>query len=243
MLRDTIEAERAERDQDADCARVDAAIESAKKDIATLESRQLDPEDMRIKWSAIRDQTIFVIRDVRRNIVKRAKEAKETKRSMIERLLQDEGDVRVIREFSAQLQEVSTKALLDYLRYLIQVDDFARIQSARMSFAARVDHQRYASSFDRMLAEYVLAKCGDLGERLVRICRSAEKTDAAVADLFYAHGTTNGSSASTSLRLTQLEAPMVDALEIDAATGHSSCERPKTVLALPSPGSLAEIGS
>src|SRR5271165_6803739 len=77
MLRDAIEAERAEREQDADCARIDAAIELAKKDIRALKSRQLDPEEMREKWSAIRDQTIFVIRDVRRNIVKRASEAKE----------------------------------------------------------------------------------------------------------------------------------------------------------------------
>jgi hypothetical protein len=43
MLRDAIEAERAERDQDADCARIDAAIELAKKNIAALESRELDP--------------------------------------------------------------------------------------------------------------------------------------------------------------------------------------------------------
>src|SRR5262249_54979976 len=72
MLRDAIEAERAECDQDADCARINAAIELAKKDFAALGNRELDPEDRQKQWAAIRDQAIFVIRDVRRNIVRRA---------------------------------------------------------------------------------------------------------------------------------------------------------------------------
>lgn len=211
MLRDAIEAERAERDQDADCARIDAAIGLAKQDIAFLQGRQLDPDEMREKWSAIRDRTIFVIRDVRRNIVKRANEAKETERWMIEQLLREESNGGVIREFSAELQEVPTKALLDYLRYLIQIDDLARIQSVRVAFAARVDRQRYDASFDRMLAQFALEKYGDLGKRLVRICRWAEKTDAAVAALFCALGTINRSCAPTSQRQAYLEAPMIDA--------------------------------
>ena len=41
MVKDVIEAERAERDQDADCARIDAAINLAEQDIAALESRQI----------------------------------------------------------------------------------------------------------------------------------------------------------------------------------------------------------
>jgi hypothetical protein len=198
MLRDAIEAERAERDQDADCARIDAAIELAKKDIAALESRELDPADRQKQWVEIRDQTILVIRDVHRNIVRRADQAKETTRWMIDRLWRDDGDARVIREFSVQLQEVPTRALLDYLRYLIQVDDLTRIQSVRTVFVLRVDHQRHRASFERMLAQFALAKCGDLGERLVRICRSAEKTDAIVADLFCASRISNGSHASIS---------------------------------------------
>ena len=47
MLRDAIEAERAECDQDADCARINVAIELAKKDFAALENRELDPEDIK----------------------------------------------------------------------------------------------------------------------------------------------------------------------------------------------------
>jgi hypothetical protein len=224
MLRDAIEAERAERDQDADCARINAAIELAKKDIAALEKRELDPEDREKQWAAIRDQTMFVIRDVRHNIVRRASQAKETTRWMIDRLWCDDDDVRVIREFLAQLQEVPTRALLDYLRYLIQVEDLARIQSVRAVFVARVDHQRYRASFEEMLAQFALTKCGDLGERLTRICRSAEKTDAIVADLFCASRRSNGLHSSIKQRLPQLEAPMIDDLDIDAAAGHAICE-------------------
>jgi hypothetical protein len=121
-------------------------FELAKKDIAALESRVLNPADRQKQWVEIRDRTIFVIRDVHRNIVRRANQAKETTRWMIDRLWRDDGDVRVIPEFSVQLQEVPTRALLDYLRYLIQVDDLTRIQSVRAVFMARVDHQRHRAS-------------------------------------------------------------------------------------------------
>ena len=50
MLKRAVEAERAERDQDADCARIDAAIALAEKDIAALEDRQLAPEEIRKQW-------------------------------------------------------------------------------------------------------------------------------------------------------------------------------------------------
>ena len=99
MLRDAIEAERAECDQDADCARINAAIELAEKNIAALQKRGLDPEDREKQWAAIRDQTMFVVRDVRHNIVRRANQAKETTRWMIDRLWGDHDDVRIIREF------------------------------------------------------------------------------------------------------------------------------------------------
>jgi hypothetical protein len=224
-----VEAERAERDQDANCARIDAAIGLAEQDIAALRGRQLDQDEIRKEWSAIRDRTILAIRDVRRNIVKRANEAKETETWMIEKLLRKESDGRVLREFSATLQEVPTKELLDYLRYLIQIGDLARIQSVRVVFAARDDHQRFDVTFDRMLSQFALAECGDLGERLARICRSAEKADARVAGLFCAHGATNRSRAPTSQRLAQVEAPMINAPDIDAVRSDASCEElPKT---------------
>jgi hypothetical protein len=189
--------------------------------LVPLEGQHLDPHEIRREWSAIRDRTILAVRDVRRNIVKRANEAKETETSMIEKLLRQESDGRVLREFSATLQEVPTRGLLDYLRYLIQIGDSARIQSVCGVFAGREDCQRYKVAFDRMLSQFALAECGVLGGRIARICRSAEKADARVANLFYthdAHGATNRSGRPTSQRLAQIEAPMINALDIDAAS-------------------------
>src|SRR5262245_28789755 len=78
MFKGAIEVERAERDQDADCARIDAAIQLAEQDITALQSRQLDSDKARKEWFAIRDRTILTVRDVRRNMIRRANEAKET---------------------------------------------------------------------------------------------------------------------------------------------------------------------
>ena len=187
MLKDVIEVERAERDQDADCARIDAAVRLAEQNIAALEGRQLDADEMRKKWSAIRDRTILIIRDVRHNIVRRANEAKETEKWMIEKLLREKIDGRDLREFSAGLQEVPTKGLLDYLHYLIEVDDLARIQCVRVVFAARHDRQQYNVAFDKMLAQFTFAPCEELRARLARIRHSAGQVDASVAALFCAH--------------------------------------------------------
>jgi hypothetical protein len=191
MLKDIIEVERAERDQDADCARIDAAIHLAEQDIAALESRQLDPDEKRKGWFAVRDRTILAIRDVRRNIIKRANEAKETEIGMIEKFFRERSDHNPLHEFSVTLQDIPTKGLLDYLRYLIRVGDPARVQCIRVVFEARVDHHRYNVTFDKMLAQFAFAGSGDLEERLARICRSAEKADARVAGLFAAYGSTN----------------------------------------------------
>ena len=57
MLKNAIEAERAERDQEADCARIDAAIVVSEQDITALEDQQLDQLEMQKRWSAIRDRT------------------------------------------------------------------------------------------------------------------------------------------------------------------------------------------
>jgi len=70
-----------------------------------------------------RDRTILAIRDVRNNIVKRANEAKATEQWMIEKLMREGSDERVLREFSITLKEVPTKELVDYLRYLVHIGD------------------------------------------------------------------------------------------------------------------------
>ena len=198
MLKNIIDAE---RDQDADCARIDAAIHLAERDIATLESRQLDSDEARKGWFAIRDRTILAIRDVRRNVIKRANEAKETERWMIEKFFRERANGNPLHEFSVTLQDIPTKGLLDYLCYLIRVGDPARVQCVRVAFKARLDHHRYYVTFDRMLAGFAFAESGDMRERLARICRSAEKADARVVDLFAAYGSAKRLRALTSQQL------------------------------------------
>ena len=215
MFKSASEVERAERDQSADCARIDAALDSAKNNIAALESQQHGPDEIRKEGSAIRDRTILGIRDVRHNVVKRAAVAKETEIWMVVKFLREVCDGRVLREFTADLKEVPTKNLPDYLRYLIQIGDVARIQSLGAIFATRNDRQPYSATFGKMLTEFTLAQSGSMGERIPRIYLLAEKADARVVDIFYARGRTR-LCAPDSPPL--LEGPMIGALGIDAVT-------------------------
>jgi hypothetical protein len=130
MLRDIIETE---RQQDADCARIEAAIRLAEGRIAALQVRLLDEAEKRERWHTIRDQTILAVRDVRHNVIKRAIEAKDSKRRL---------DVVHERGRGA----TSTGSLPEELTQLA-VDG-----------------------------------------RLARICRSAERADERIAELFFNHG-------------------------------------------------------
>jgi hypothetical protein len=193
VLKDFIQVE---RDQDADCTRIDAAVRLAEQDIDLLKSRQLDPDEMHTKWSAIRDQTILAVREVRRKIVNRADEAKETHKEMIEAFFREreayprDGKIPSLPEYSGILQEIPTRGLLDHLRYLIRIGDFVRAQSVRAAFEARGDRCRYVPAFEKILAQFAFAESGGLDERLARICHSADQVDAKITDLFCRHITT-----------------------------------------------------
>src|ERR1700730_13557309 len=121
MFKDADEVEQAERDQDADCARIDGAIDTAQKAIAAIEASQPYPDERREQLSAIRDRTILAIRNVRHNIMKRANKAQQTERWMVQKWLREVNDDRILSEFTADLQKVPTQGF-DYLGYLIRVD-------------------------------------------------------------------------------------------------------------------------
>ena len=86
MVKNFIEAE---RDQDADCARIEAAVRLAEREIAFLAERPLDPAEKREKWCTIRDRTILAVRDVRHNVVRRATEARDIKKQLTDTLLRE----------------------------------------------------------------------------------------------------------------------------------------------------------
>ncbi len=215
MFRDAAEVERAERDQDADTARIAVAVDTAQRAAAALPIRQADPDETRKEWSAIRDRTILAVRDVRHNVIKRAKLAKDTERWMVEKWLREINDGRILREFTADLERVPTAGLLDYLRYLIGFADIARIQSINAVFAARADKQPYEAVFDRMLGQFTLSRCGPLGARIARIYELAELVDVKIFNLFSAHCTSGRPSVPASPSLPRIEGPSIRATDVD----------------------------
>lgn len=217
MFRDAAEVERAERDQEADGARIAAAVDTAQKAIAALAARPLGPGAARKEWAGIRDRTVLGVRDVRHNVIKRAKLARETERWMVKKWLREINDGRILREFTAELQQVSTAGLLDYLRYLIGFSDIARIQSVNAVFTARPDKHGYKAAFDAMLGQFTLSQCGRLGARIARIYTLAEIVDAKIFDLFSAHGAPRLPSLVVSQSLPRVAGPSIGALEVDTA--------------------------
>ena len=82
MLKDAVQAE---RDQEADCARIDAAVRLAESAIAALAGSN----EVHKHRCELRDRTILSVADVRRNIVRRARQAEETRREMVEASFRD----------------------------------------------------------------------------------------------------------------------------------------------------------
>ena len=130
MLRNIIETE---RQQDADCARIEAAVRLAEGRIVALQERLLNEEEKRERWYTIRDQTILAVRDVRHNVIKRANEAKDTKTRL------------------------------------------------------NVVHERGRGVTSNGSVPEELAQLA-VEERLASICRSAERADARITELFFNRG-------------------------------------------------------
>src|SRR5262249_55629709 len=77
-----------ERHQLADYARVDYAITKGEDEIATLEKRSLEPNELRRETAVVRDRTVLAVREVRNNMAKRAITAKNMQGSLVESLRQ-----------------------------------------------------------------------------------------------------------------------------------------------------------
>jgi hypothetical protein len=205
MLKDAIEARRAEQDQEADCARIDAAIGSSEQDIAALEDLQLEPGEIQRQWASIRDRTILEIRDLVHNVVTRANEARKTTEHIIQNSSCQPSDARVVDAFSVALREVPTSKLVDYVRYLAEIGDRARTESVRGVFAERKDRHAYEAAFSKVLVQFALPEYGDVNERVGSICRLAEKVDARIANLFGGYSITDRSRAHARQQLARVD--------------------------------------
>ena len=178
MLNDVIQAE---RDQEADCARIDALVHLAERDM----SRARYHQEISKHWSAIRDRTVLTVRDVRRNIVQRADEAKQTLKEMTEAFFR-ENSIKAPVDYSAAVQDIPTRGLLYHLQYLIRTGELQRVQGIRDAFEKRSDRHPYVSVFEEVVTQCVLSGSeGESGRRLARICRLAKETDAKLIDLWF----------------------------------------------------------
>ena len=181
MLKDAVQAE---REQEADCARIDAAVSLAETAIAALGSSDEDHK----RRCEIRDRTILGVTDVRRNIIRRARQAEETRREMVEASFRDRVPSQSIIEYAAMLHDVSTSALVHHLQYLIRSGDLDRVEGVYHAFQNRADRHRYIGSFDEIAAQGVLADSGDeLAKRLARIRQLAQETDAKLINWWLRH--------------------------------------------------------
>ena len=129
MLRNIIETE---RQQDDDCARIEAAVRLAEERIVALQARLLNETEKRERWYTIRDQTVLAVREVRHNVIKRANEAKDAKTRL--NVVQERG--RGVTSNGSLPEELEQLAV---------------------------------------------------EERLASICRSAERADARITELFFNH--------------------------------------------------------
>jgi len=189
MLRKILQAE---RDQVADYARVNDAITSAETEIAALKKRNFGPDEMRIAIVTIRDRAILTIRDVRKNMARRADEAKNVQVSLTDdfvrqrlRFAKDdvaEADLRAC--LFATLERTPTYSLLDHLRKAIEAEDVARAESIRFEFQSRDDRHEYAATFGMILAKLAPLDPAEMRKRLANIRNAAEMADARITDLF-----------------------------------------------------------
>jgi hypothetical protein len=136
----------------------------------------------------LRDRTILSVADVRRNIIRRARQAEETRRGIIEAFFHDRVPSQSAIEYAAMLHDVSTSALVHHLGYLIRSGELDRVEGVYHAFENRVDRHLYIGAFDEIAAQRALADSGDdLGRRLARICQLAQETDAKLTNLWLRH--------------------------------------------------------
>src|SRR5438128_12174182 len=180
-----------ERYQLADYARVDYAITKAEGEIAALEELWPGSNELRRESSVVRDRTVLAVREVRKNMAKRAIIAKNMQGSLVESLRQrsrfavaDTVDASLRMRCFANLECISTLTLLCHFIDAIKVGDFARAESVRFEFHTREDRHEYVVTSRVIFAQFAPSDPADILKRIAKICRAAEMADARVVDLF-----------------------------------------------------------
>jgi hypothetical protein len=131
------------------------------------------------------------VRDVRKNMIKRATAA-NTMQELVSQSLRQRSrfaqdsvtDAKLRTSFFAILKGTSTFALLGHFTEAMKVGDVARAESIRFEFQTRDDSHEYAVTSAALFAKLALSNAVNIGKRLANICRLAEMADARITDLF-----------------------------------------------------------
>jgi hypothetical protein len=181
----------AELDQKADEARIDDAIAKAENKIAALNYRHLAPEDMQRAMIAIRDGTIMIVRDVRKNMQNRDNVAKTMQETLSDdylrqrsRFAKDDIEDRDLRtRFFELLKRTPTHALIDHFRDAMEVGHVACAESIQFEFKCRDDGGAYAASFEAIVKDCSPCDPVEIRKRLSNIRKSTDKVDARISSL------------------------------------------------------------
>jgi hypothetical protein len=180
-----------ERDQKADEARIDAVIRKAEREIANLQQRHLAPDALWSAIAAIRDKTVLMSRDVRKNMHSRTVIARGLQETLGNDFLSqstrfaadDVTDASLRTQFFKLLQRTPTPALLDHLKDAIQSGNFACAESIRFEFKCRADRHLYSDNFEAIKGMLSVEDPAEMQIRLVAIANAAVKVDRRVTNL------------------------------------------------------------
>jgi hypothetical protein len=179
-----------QRDQSADEARIDDAIMRAEKEIARLEQRRLAPDQLVKETIAIRDRAILIIRDVRKNMQRRALVAKRMQDSLSDDLrrssrfaISDSEDTNLRKHFIGLLDHTATSALTHHLLHALEAGNTACAELIRFEFQCRDDRHEFMSHFEAVVAKFSPNDPVEMRKRLANVGKAIENIDGRVTNL------------------------------------------------------------
>jgi hypothetical protein len=180
-----------EREQMADAARIDDAITKAEHDIARLERRQLARRQLHDMVIAVRDRTILIIRDARKNMETRAFAAERMQACLNGEFLRlrsrfatdDLEDTNLRAQLLQRLERTPTSALTDRLRDAAQAGNAACAELIRFEFRCRDDRREFMARFEAVAARLAANDPVGMRRRIAGIRKAIARADARITGL------------------------------------------------------------
>ncbi len=178
-----------EREQQADLARIEKAITQADAALTSLSARQLSPDRLRKELDEIRDRIVLVVRDVRKNIAKRAAAARTMQESLTKTLRRSSRfaengitDAKLRANLFTMLESTPTFALLDLFTEAMMVGDIARAESIRFEFYTREDAHLYAGTSQSLFSKLPPCDPAKILQQIDNLGRLADVADKRIAE-------------------------------------------------------------